>query len=114
MKLLLLLYLEDDDVRVAHLLHEHGVLAWSRMPLEGHGAGLAGWYGAVSPYRSRMAFTLVPEDRAVALMDAVETLDGLADPRHPVHAVQLDIERTVDSRSPDEDAPENQHSENET
>lgn len=101
MKMILLLHLEDDEARVSELLKEHGVVAWSRLPLEGHGPGLAGWSGGgTSPYRSSMAFTVVPSARAQALLDAVEVLDGLADPRHPVHALQLDIERAVDSRPP--------------
>jgi hypothetical protein len=97
LKLILLLYLEDDDARVARLLREHGVMAWSRLPLEGHGPGLAGWYGETSPFRSRMAFTVVQADRAHELMQAVRTLDGLADPGHPVHALQFDVERAVES-----------------
>ncbi|MEQ9569655.1 MAG: hypothetical protein RLN75_05650 [Longimicrobiales bacterium] len=99
MKLIVLLYLEDDDPVVARLLADHGVLAWSRLTLEGHGAGLAGWYGSVAPYRSRMAFTVVPADRADDVLEAVAEMDGLADPRHPVHALQLEIERSVDSGS---------------
>lgn len=97
MKLIVFLYLEDDDPRVARLLTDHGVLAWSRLTLEGHGAGLAGWYGSVAPFRSRMAFTVVPAERADDLLAAVGEMDGLADPRHPVHALQLEIERSVDS-----------------
>lgn len=97
MKMILLLHLEDDEARVSALLRDHGVMAWSRLPLEGHGAGAAGWYGEAAPYRSRMAFTVVPAERASALLDAVKSLDGLADPQHPVHALQLDVERCVDS-----------------
>ncbi|MBT8336055.1 MAG: hypothetical protein KJO11_05585 [Gemmatimonadetes bacterium] len=97
MKLVLLLYLEDDDAAVVRLLEAHGVSTWSRVSLEGHGAGAAGWYGEVAPYRSRMVFTVVTPDDATALVDAVATLEGLADPRHPVHALQLDVERSVAS-----------------
>jgi hypothetical protein len=95
MKLLLLVYLEDDDAVVADLLERHGVAAWSRLPLEGHGAGIAGWYRTVAPYRSRMAFSVVPAGRAADVLEAVTALEGLADPRHPVHAFQLDVERTA-------------------
>ncbi len=101
MKLVVLLYLEDDDAVVARLLREHGASTWSRTPLEGHGAGLPGWLGTVAPYRSRMIFTLVDAERARALLAAVEVMDGLADPRNPVHALQLDVERSVaSSRAP--------------
>ena len=97
MKLVLLLYLEDDDDVVVRLLEAHGVSTWSRVSLEGHGAGAAGWYGEVAPYRSRMVFTAATPECAAALVDAVTTLDGLADPRHPIHALQLDVERNVTS-----------------
>lgn len=100
MKLIILLYLEDDDPCVSRFLKENGVVAYSRLPLEGHGAGMAGWYGDTAPYRSRMAFTIVPEDRAQALMDAVKSCETNADPRHPIHAIQLAVEATADSGGP--------------
>lgn len=97
MKMILLLHLEEDEDLVSRLLREHGVMAWSRLPLEGHGGGVAGWYGEAAPYRSRMAFTVVPADRADALMGAVGGLQGLADAAHPVHALQMPVERWADS-----------------
>jgi len=97
MKLIILLYLEDDDRCVASLMKDHGVLAYSRLPLEGHGSGLAGWYGATAPYASRMAFAIVPEGQAAELMSAVQGCNGVADPRHPIHAIQLSVEATADS-----------------
>lgn len=102
MKMILLLYLEDDDALVTRLLEAHHVMAWSRLPLEGRGAGVAGWYGETAPYRSRMAFTVVTEDRAAELMEAVRNATGLSDPRHPVHALQMPVERCVDSGFPDD------------
>jgi len=93
MKMILLLHLEDDEALVSRLLETHGVVAWSRLPIEGHGSGVPGWYGETAPYRSRMAFTVVPDDRAAALMQAVKALTGLADPKHPVHALQMQVER---------------------
>jgi hypothetical protein len=97
MKMILLLHLEDDDALVTRLLSEHGVMAWSRVPLEGHGSGATGWYGETAPYRSRMVFTVVPDERATDLMEAVKALTGLADSEHPVHALQMQVERCVDS-----------------
>ena len=100
MKIVALMYLEEDDPTAAKLLSEHGVVAYSRMPLEGHGTGVKGWYGDVAPYRSKMAFALLPADRAEQLMNAVEKCTGCLDPRHPIHAIQMDVERTVDSDGP--------------
>ena len=97
MKLMLFLYLEDDELCVSRLLKEHGVVAYSRFPLEGHGTGAEGWYGEVAPYASRMAFTLVPEAQASELLDAVRSCDGVTDPKHPIHAVQLGVEALADS-----------------
>ena len=99
MKFIVLLYLEEDDVCVARLLAEHGVVAYSRLPLEGHGEGGPGWYGSAAPYASRMAFTVVPEERADDILRAVETCEGLADPNHPIHAVQLGVEASTTTRS---------------
>ena len=101
LKMILLMYLEEDEAMVDRLLEEHRVTAFSRVSLEGHGAGQpAGWYGEVAPYRSRMVFTLVPRERAEVLLAAIAECDGCIDPRHPVHAVQLAVERAVDSGVP--------------
>ena len=97
MKLIILLYLKEDEGCVAKLLKERGVMAYSRLPLEGHGSGLAGWYGNTAPYASSMAFAIVPEDQAAALLDAVQGCNGVADPRHPIHIIQLPVEATADS-----------------
>ena len=97
-KMILLMYLEEDEPAVDRLLEEHRVTAFSRVNLEGHGGGRpVGWYGEVAPYRSRMVFTLVPEERAEELLEAVGRCSGCLDPRHPIHAVMLGVERAVAS-----------------
>lgn len=104
-KMILLMYLEDDEAAVDRLLEEHHVTAFSRVDLEGHGRGRpVGWYGEVAPYRSRMVFTLVPEDRAEELMEAVSRCSGCLDPGHPIHAVMLGVEEAVDSGVPTRNA----------
>ena len=99
MKFIVLLYLEEDDRCVERLLAEHGVVAYSRLPVEGHGEGGPGWYGSAAPYASRMAFTVVPEARATEILSAVESCSGLADPNHPIHAIQLGVESATTTRS---------------
>ncbi|MGD2070261.1 MAG: hypothetical protein PVI57_16415 [Gemmatimonadota bacterium] len=101
MKMVLLMYLEDDEAAVDRMLEEHRVTAFSRVNLEGHGKGQpAGWYGQVAPYRSRMVFTLLPEERAAELLEAVAKCSECLDPRHPIHAVLLAVEDTADSGIP--------------
>ena len=95
MKMVLLMYLSDDENRVLKLLDRLEVTAFSRMRMEGRGGGLPGWYGEVAPYRSGMIFVLLPEERARELMSAVRGLDDVADPDHPVHAVALAVEETA-------------------
>ncbi|MDT8342331.1 MAG: hypothetical protein RQ751_12530 [Longimicrobiales bacterium] len=98
MKLILFLYLQDDEACVTRVLESGGVTAHSRLPLEGRGGGGgAGWYGTAAPYASAMAFALVTDDQATRLLQAVERCSGTADPRHPVHAIQLGVEATADS-----------------
>ncbi len=99
MKLVFLMYLEEDDARVLQLMNEFGALAYSRMSVEGHGAGQVGWYGDVAPYRSRMLFTIVPADTASQLLAAVRGCAGCEDPRHPIHAFQVDVEEAARSGS---------------
>ncbi|HEX9886715.1 MAG TPA: hypothetical protein VGA70_09515 [Longimicrobiales bacterium] len=97
MKLIVLFVLEDDAPSLRRLLEEHSVVAFSELSVEGHGEGRPGWYGHVAPYRSRMIVTAVPAERAHDLMEVVRACAGCQDPRHPVHALQLDVEAVVRS-----------------
>jgi hypothetical protein len=92
MKLVLLMYLEEDEPCVARLLEELGVEAFSRLPLEGHGPGEKGWRGEVPAYRSRLVLAVVPEATAEGLMRAVRDCTGIQDSAHPVRAVQVAVE----------------------
>lgn len=97
MKLVFLMYLQDDKAVVEKLLAGSGVGAYSRLPLEGHGEGVGGWYGQVPPFRSEMIFTMLPAVRAERLIDAVSKCTGCQDPQHPIHAGVVDVEKAVDS-----------------
>ena len=92
MKMVILMYLEEDDDCVDRLLAEAEVPVYSRLPLEGVGEGSAGWYGSVPAYRSRMAMAVVEEGTADRILEAVRECRGIADPRHPVRALQMDVE----------------------
>jgi hypothetical protein len=92
-KLIVLLYLEDDEACVDDLLGKHDVTLFSRTSVEGIGPGAPGWYGTAAPYRSRMVIALVEPDLAGEILEAVESGTGLKDSRHPIHALQLDVER---------------------
>ncbi|MEX2467510.1 MAG: hypothetical protein WD995_11415 [Gemmatimonadota bacterium] len=95
MKLVFLMYLEDDDALVMKGFREKGVSVFSRLPLEGHGSGAGGWYGEIAPYRSRMVFAVLPDLEAEALLEAVEGWPAGQDPGHPVRAFQVDVEKAV-------------------
>ncbi|NIP58657.1 MAG: hypothetical protein GWM92_10210 [Gemmatimonadetes bacterium] len=97
MKMVVLMYLEDDEEVVTDLLADEGVVAFSRMKMEGHGEGGPGWYGGVAPYRSRMVFAVVGDRCAGRLLGAVRSLGGTADPDHPVRAVEIALEETAAS-----------------
>jgi hypothetical protein len=92
-KLLILMYLEDDEVCVARLITDAGVGTYSRLSIEGMGPGIAtGWYGEVAPYQSRMIMAMASESDALRVMAAVAQCKGVEDPRHPIRAFQLPIE----------------------
>lgn len=93
MKLMVLLYLEEDEACVDDLLGKHDVAVFSRTSVEGIGPGAPGWYGTAAPYRSRMVIALVEPGLANEILGAVEQGTGLKDSRHPIHALQLDVER---------------------
>lgn len=95
MKLVILGFLEDDAHHVHTLLEEHDVIAYSELPVEGHGAGSGGWYGVAAPYRSRMIVAFLSAPKASELVDAIEACVGCEDSRHPVRAWMVDVERAV-------------------
>jgi hypothetical protein len=84
MKLVFLTYLEDDEDLVTRQLEASGVPVFSQLPLEGHGTGARGWYGEVAPYRSRMVFSVLPDEDAARLLEAVEGWPTGQDAQHPV------------------------------
>jgi len=94
MKLVMLMYLEEDEPCVRRLLRELEVPLFSRMPVEGVGGGATdGWYGEPMPYESRLAFAMVPDPKAADLIEAVEEgRGGLRSRSHPVRAFQLPVE----------------------
>jgi hypothetical protein len=94
MKLVYLMYLADDESCVNRLLGAQEVTAFSRLPVEGHGPGSAvGWTGEIQPYQSQVVMTILPDEKAAALMQAVESCTGVEDPRHPIRAVQMPVEQ---------------------
>jgi len=95
-KLVVLMYLDDDGPSVERLLRDHHVTAYSELPVTGHGSGTAGWYGKVAPYRSRMLIAFLPAAKADELVAAVGGCTGCSDPvRHPIHAWKLAVEQAV-------------------
>jgi len=99
MKLVFLMYLEEDDAAVQEMLRRQKVATWSGVSLEGHATGTTGWYGDVAPYRSRMVFSVMPAPQAEELMEAVANCTACQDKAHPLRALQVDVERAVNSGS---------------
>ena len=97
MKLVILMVLEDDTPNVERLLAEHRLVAYSEVPIEGHGLGTAGWYGKVAPYASRMLMVFLDSDKAEELLAAVNACTRCKDPNHPIHAWQVDVEKAATS-----------------
>jgi hypothetical protein len=94
MKLVLLMYLQEDQKCVNRLLGDLGVQAYSRLSVEGHGPGSpVGWSGEIQPYQSQLVFAILPDEHAAKLMHAVGGCKGVQDPRHPIRATLLDVEQ---------------------
>ncbi|MDX1566269.1 MAG: hypothetical protein R3223_00615 [Longimicrobiales bacterium] len=98
MKMIVLMYLEDDEEIVVRLMEDRGISSFSSVKLEGHGRGSPGWYGDVAPYQSRMIFAVLPEVEAEALLRAVGELGSGSHPEHPIHGIQMAVEKTVNCR----------------
>lgn len=94
MKLVLLMFLKEDEKCVNRLLSEQKVQSFSRMGVEGRGPGAAvGWTGEVQPYQSQMIMSILPAEEAQSLIDAVGKCTGVQDPRHPIRAALIDVEQ---------------------
>jgi hypothetical protein len=92
MKIVLLLYLEEDGPAVTKLLSSQGISAYSRLPIEGHGEGKAGgWFGDMATHNSKMIFTIISDEEAESLLGAVREIP-VQDAGHPVHAAMLNLE----------------------
>ncbi len=100
MKLVMLMFLEDDTATVEGLLADHHLLAYSEVAVEGHGTGTAGWYGQVAPYDSRMLLVFLSAEKAEELLAAVSVCTGCKDPNHPIHAWQIDVDKVATSGLP--------------
>lgn len=97
MKMVVLLYLEDDEGCVDRLLRAHRLPAFSRFALEGVDPGeVGGWYGSATSHRSQMAFAIVDETVAKELLAAVETCRDIEHAGHPIRAFQLNVERATE------------------
>lgn len=107
MKMVILMYLEDDESCVASLLSRLQVPAYSRLSVEGHGpGGRGGWYGETTPYQSQVLMTFVPDALAASLLKAVSDCTDVQDPRHPIRAAALHVHEFVRCRI-DETSTEN-------
>jgi len=94
MKLVLLMFLQEDEKCVNRLLSEQNVQSFSRMGVEGRGPGAAaGWTGEVRPYQSQVIMSILPAEEAQSLVTAVSACTGVQDPRHPIRAALLDVEQ---------------------
>ena len=94
MKLVLLMFLKEDEKCVNRLLSAQKVQSFSRLGVEGRGPGAAaGWTGEVQPYQSQMIMSILPTEEAQSLIHAVSACTGVQDPRHPIRAALLDVEQ---------------------
>ena len=96
MKLIVLMYLETDRKCVERLVAEQKIPVFTRLPVEGIAAGGAGgWYGTAAPYRSEMVMSFLEDAAATELLAAVSACRDIEDPRHPIRAMQLNVEATA-------------------
>ncbi len=96
MKLAILMYLKGDEKCVDNLLKQIDIQSFSRLPVEGHRPGPAGgWYGETAPYQSELLMSILQEDQAARLTQAVATCTGVEDPQHPIRVATLDVDQFV-------------------
>ncbi len=96
MKLILLMYLEEDQGSVEDLLAGQEIRLFSRFSMEGHSPGTQGWYGETAPHQAGLIMVVLADEAASDLLAAVEGCRNIEDSRHPIRAVQVDVERVTE------------------
>jgi hypothetical protein len=100
-KLLMIMSVSEQTDQIQDLLVRHGVPAFSQLDMKGVKTGLPvnerdNWFAHDRfASLSNLLLTVVNDDQAAELMNAIQQYPAGQSPANPIHAFQLDVERVV-------------------
>lgn len=100
MKLIGLMSLIQYKDRVRKLFEKHEVQIYSEIEIVGHTSDTIKQYGWWSfdkevPRYSTLYFAVVPKEKADGIMQDIHCVSDECDPKHPLRAFQIDVEKMV-------------------
>jgi len=102
MKLVAVMSLDSNRKALHRMYREHSIQVFSEIDIKGYhhtqspSAADVGWFGHAShPAYSTLTWAFLPEDQAELLLDAIATLNADADPKHPIRAFQMPVDRSI-------------------
>jgi len=102
MKLVAVMSLDADRDALHRLYREHEIQVFSEIDIKGYhhsqtpSAADVGWFGNTShPAYSTLTWAFLPGEQATKLLSAIEALNDRVDPKHPVRAFEMPVDRSV-------------------
>lgn len=102
MKLVAVMSLDADRDALHRLYREHEIQVFSEIDIKGYhhsqtpSAAEVGWFGHAShPAYSTLTWAFLPKEQAKNLLDALAAFNERTNPKHPVRAFEMPVDRSV-------------------
>lgn len=102
MKLVAVMSLDANRDALHRLYREREIQVFSEIDIKGYhhaqtpSAADVGWFGHAShPAYSTLTWAFLPKEQATNLLDAIADFNERTDPKHPVRAFQMPVDRSV-------------------
>ncbi|PEN14322.1 hypothetical protein CRI94_04600 [Longibacter salinarum] len=102
MKLVAVMSLDSNREELHRMYREHSIQVFSEIDIRGYhhtqtpSAVDVGWFGHAShPAYSTLTWAFLPSDQAEHLLDAIAELNHETDPKHPVRAFEMPVDRSI-------------------
>jgi hypothetical protein len=102
MKLVAVMSLDSSRDALHRMYREHSIQVFSEIDIKGYhhtqtsSAADVGWFGrATHPAYSTLTWAFLPDGQATKLLDAISAFNEENDPKHPVRAFEMPVDRAV-------------------
>lgn len=102
MKLVAVMSLDADRDALHRMYRNHEIEVFSEIDIKGYhhaqtpSAADVGWFGRTShPAYSTLTWAFLPAAQAADLLDAIAGFNRDTDPKHPIRAFEMPVDRSV-------------------